>query len=239
MKKTVIVMPTYNEGGNIRKLLNEVFSAVPNIYVLIVDDNSPDGTAVIVRELQNIYPNLLLFEREKKEGLGVAYREGFKRVLALHPDTEIIGMMDADFYHNPKDLPHLLEAILDYDLVIGSVYEKGGSVPPSFTLLRRMLSKGGNLYCRLFFGYRLTDWTNAFALIKVSSLRKIDLDSLISKEFAFIFGLKYMLLESGASWKDVGVVAAERKEGESKITPGTIFEALMAPWRLLLYKKRK
>jgi dolichol-phosphate mannosyltransferase len=205
---------------------------------MIVDDNSPDGTAALVEGLQKQYPHLLLFKRIEKQGLGVAYRAGFKKALELHPDTKILGMMDADFYHNPKDLPRLFEAVKTHDLVIGSVYAPGGSVPPSFTFARRLLSRGGNLYCWFFLGYPLTDWTNAFALIRVSALKRVNLERLAAREFAFIFGLKYALLKSGASWKDVGVVALERTAGESKITSRTIKEALLAPWKLRFGKNK-
>lgn len=238
MEKTIIVIPTYNEAGNIKALIEAIFKNVPSVNIMIVDDNSPDGTARIVSGLKSKYSNLILFERPLKEGLGVAYRAGFRKAIELHPDVKILGMMDADFYHDPKDVPKLLEAVKNHDMVIGSVYAPGGGVPASFTLVRRILSRGGNLYCRLFFGYPLTDWTNAFAAIRVSALRKINLDSLAAREFAFVFGIKYALLKSGASWKDIGVIASERTEGQSKITIKTVIEALLVPWRLRFGKHR-
>lgn len=229
---TIIVIPTYNEAGNMPLLIDAIFKAVPDVRVLIVDDNSPDGTADIVAKLQQTYPRLILYKRAGKEGLGVAYRAGFKKVIAEYPETEVVMMMDADFYHDPRDLPRIITASLDYDMVIGSVYATGGKVPDSFTFARRFLSRGGNLYCRLFFGYPLTDWTNAFVAIRMSVLRRIDLDALAAKEFAFVFGIKYALLRAGATWKDVGVVAIERSIGESKVTLRTIREALLAPLKL-------
>lgn len=232
MGKTIIVIPTYNEAGNVTSLLEEIFTNAPDVYVLIVDDSSPDGTGAIVSGLQNTYPRLLFLEREEKQGLGVAYKAGFKYALEKHPDTQILGMMDADFCHNPTDLPKLLLEATSTDMIIGSVYAEGGSIPPSFTFARRFLSRGGNLYCRLFFGYPLTDWTNAFVMIRVSALQKVNLDRLPAREFAFVFGIKYLLLKSGVSWKDIGVVSKDRIAGESKITWRTILEALLAPWRL-------
>jgi dolichol-phosphate mannosyltransferase len=230
--KTIIVIPTYNEAKNVEPLIRAIFSNAPQVFVMIVDDNSPDGTGGIVKGLLSSFPQLMLYERTEKQGLGVAYRAGFRRALELHPDTEVLGMMDADFYHDPKDLPKLLEAVKTYDMVIGSVYAPGGKVPDSFTVWRHILSRGGNLYCRILFGYPLTDWTNAFVAIHVSALKKIDLDTLAAREFAFVFGIKYTLLKSGATWKDIGVVAADRTEGESKIRLKTIIEALIVPWKL-------
>ena len=232
MEKTIIVIPTYNEAGNVEVLLKEIFANVPDVYVLIVDDSSPDGTGAIVFGLQRKYSRLLFLEQKEKQGLGVAYKAGFKYALELHSDTVILGMMDADFCHNPKDLPKLLMETKTTDMVIGSVYAKGGSIPPSFTSWRRFLSRGGNLYCRLLFGYPLTDWTNAFVMIRVSALKRVRLATLPAREFAFVFGIKYALLKTGATWEDIGVMSSDRIAGESKITWRTILEALVAPWKL-------
>lgn len=232
MEKTIIVIPTYNEAGNIEALLEEIFTNAPDVYVLIVDDSSPDGTGAIVSGLQNKYLRLLFLEQKEKQGLGVAYKAGFKYALELHPDTAVLGMMDADFCHNPEDLPKLLAEAKTTDMVIGSVYAEGGSIPPSFTLWRRFLSRGGNLYCWLMFWYPLTDWTNAFVMIRVSALQRVQLATLPAREFAFVFGIKYALLKTGATWKDIGVVSCDRIAGESKITWRTILEALTAPWKL-------
>lgn len=230
--RTVIVIPTYNEAENVGPLVRAIFKAAPAVSVLIVDDNSPDGTGDVVRILQKTYPALGLFERPGKEGLGVAYRAGFKKVMEEYPGTDVVMMMDADFYHDPRDLPKLITASIEYDLVIGSVYAPGGSVPAKFSLFRRLLSRFGNLYCNIIFGYPLTDWTNAFVAIKMEALKRINLDALAPKEFAFVFGIKYALLRSGARWKDIGVIALERPAGESKVTLRTIREALIAPWKL-------
>ncbi len=233
-EKTIIVIPTYNEAGNVEPLITAIFHTSPDVYVLIVDDSSPDGTASVVSALREKYPNLMLLVRKEKQGLGVAYRAGFAHALELHPDAKILGMMDADFYHNPKDIPQLMQEAKHTDMVIGSVYAPGGSSSSSFSFFRRFLSRGGNLYCRLMFGYPLSDWTNAFALLRVDALRKIDLDKLPMREFAFVFGIKYILLQSGASWKDVAVVANDRPSGESKVTWRTILEALLAPVPMVL-----
>lgn len=237
-EKTVIVIPTYNEAGNIGPLVRALFKAAPQVRALIVDDSSPDGTAGAVRTLQKAYPGLALLSRPGKEGLGVAYHAGFKKVMEDYPDSDIVMMMDADFYHDPRDVPTLIRESETHDLVIGSVYAPGGSVPENFSVWRRLLSRSGNLYCNLIFGYPLTDWTNAFVAIRMSALRKIDLNALAAKEFAFIFGIKYALLRSGASWKDVGVIALARPAGESKVTLRTICEALIAPWKLRFGRKR-
>ena len=118
-ERTVIVIPTYNEVENVGPLIRAIFKATPNVRVLIVDDNSPDGTADAVRTLEKAYPGLALFPRAGKEGLGVAYRAGFKKVMEEYPGTDVVMMMDADFYHDPRDVPKLIEGSREYDLVIG------------------------------------------------------------------------------------------------------------------------
>jgi dolichol-phosphate mannosyltransferase len=233
-EKTVIVIPTYNEAGNIKPLIEAIFEHAPQVYVLVVDDSSPDGTAKIVEEIKPRFPNLMLMVRKEKQGLGVAYKAGFRRAMELHPDVQVLGMMDADFYHDPADLPKLLDASKKYELVIGSVYAPGGSPSPSYGFLRYLLSRFGNFYCWTMFGYSLTDWTNAFALIRVSTLKKVNFDAVPAREFAFVFGIKYLILRTGATWKDIGVVAKDRPAGESKVTRRTIFEALLAPIPLVL-----
>lgn len=239
MEKTIIVIPTLNEAGNIKPLIEAIFANAPAVHVLIVDDSSPDGTAKIVASLLPKYPNLMLQVCTDNKGLGDAYKAGFKRALELHPDTKVLGMMDADFYHDPADLPKLLAASPKYDLVIGSVYAPGGSPSPSYGLLRHLLSRFGNFYCWAMFGYPLSDWTNAFALIHVSALKKINLAAIPARGFAFVFSIKYLLLRNGATWKDIGVIAKDRPEGESKVTPRIIFEALLAPIQLVLELRLK
>lgn len=238
MTKTIVIVPTYNERENISDLITEIFKAAPEVKVMIVDDNSPDGTADIVSAMQKIYPNLILFSRLKKSGLGAAYKDALEKAMREFPELEIIVMMDADFTHDPKDLPYLLENSADFDIVIGSAHlTKEGLADYSF--FRNLLSKWANFYCRRILGYKLTDWTNNFAAIKTSLLKKVDLAGLDVKEFAFVFGLKFWLLRQGASWKEIPIINKIRHKGESKMKFSTIIEGVVAPWRLRFPNKRK
>ena len=238
MTKTIVIIPTYNERENISDLIKQIFKAAPEIKIMVVDDNSPDGTANDVSALRNIYPNLMLFSRFKKSGLGAAYKEALNKTLNEFPEMEIIVMMDADFTHDPKDLPRLLENTADFDMVIGSAHlTKEGMADYSF--FRALLSKWANFYCRLIFGYKLTDWTNNFLAVKTSLLKKLDLDNLDVKEFAFVFGLKFSLLRLGASWKEIPVINKIRHKGKSKMKFSTIKEGIVAPWRLKFQHKIK
>lgn len=231
MDKTIIVIPTYNEAGNAEELIRQIFTHTPEVYVMIVDDNSPDGTSATVAELQHLYPHLLLFKREEKQGLGVAYRAGFKKALELHPDTKILGMMDADLSHNPKDLQNLLKGIRNYDVVIGSAHLNKKGID-SYSLPRALLSRWANFYCRTVFEYDIKDWTNAFMVVRTDVLRKISLEDLKAREFAFIFGLKYALLRLGARFLEVHSSVEKRAAGESKMTMKTITEGMTAPWKV-------
>lgn len=231
MKKTIIVIPTYNEVQNIEKLIEDIFIYVPEVLVMIVDDNSPDGTALIVNSLMGKYPNLILFEREKKEGLGVAYKAGFKRALELHPDTEILGMMDADLSHRPADLPKLFLKINNYDVIIGSsMMDKEGRA--HYPLLRNLISKFANFYCSVVLKEKLSDWTNAYMMIRINALKKVDMEQISAKEHAFIFALKYTLLKKKFRVKEISTPAFSRMYGRSKIKMSTIIEAIIIPWRI-------
>lgn len=236
MKEAVIVIPTYNESGNVEILVRRIFELIPDIKILIVDDNSPDGTGRIVDNLKKEFPNLFLYRRSKKEGLGEAYKAGFRKVLADFSDVKKILMMDADLTHDPGYLPGILENSKKFDFVIGSSHltkEGMGNYP----FMRVLLSRWANFYCRTIFGYRIRDWTNAFVVIDAEKLKKINLDSLETKEFAFVFGIRYKLLKIGCSWKEVPVVAKFREAGESKMTIRTIFEAAIAPWKIKFFNR--
>ncbi|MDO8657172.1 MAG: glycosyltransferase, partial [Candidatus Levybacteria bacterium] len=184
--KDFIVIPTYNEKDNIVSLVGDIFSLLPQIYILVVDDNSPDGTAGLVTGMLPKYPRLNLLRRPGKNGLGAAYIEAFKKLLA---DNEIVNivMMDGDFSHNPKHLRQLLNGIRDYGLVMGSRYIKGGGIA-QWELWRRILSAGGNTYVRMVLGKKIHDWTGGFNCIKASCLRKVDLEKIDLSGYAFIMG---------------------------------------------------
>ena len=232
--KNFIVLPTYNERKNIGSLINEIFLLLPKINILVVDDNSPDGTAAVVKELQARYANLSILERPMKNGLGGAYIGGFKKLL-VDPDIKNIVMMDADFSHNPKYLSQIIAEAENYGLVIGSRYIKGGGIA-KWELWRKILSAGGNFYVRFLLGRAIYDWTGGFNCIRAEFLRKIDLDSIDLSGYAFIMGIKYFLIKAGARAKEIPIIFEARRGGESKLSHHIIREGIIAPWKLL---KRK
>lgn len=230
--KQVIILPTYNERENISPLIEEIFSLLPEISILVVDDNSPDGTAAVVKKLQMRYSNLSLLERPVKDGLGGAYIEGFKRLLA-DLDIKDIVMMDADFSHHPKYLPQMLREVENYDLVIGSRYIKDGGIA-KWELWRKILSAGGNFYVRILLGRRVHDWTGGFNCIKADHLRKVNLDKIDLSGYAFIMGLKYFLIKASVAVKEIPIIFEARRGGESKLSHHIISEGIIAPWKILL-----
>lgn len=234
MEKNVIVIPTYNEKDNISILLEKIFNLIPSIYVMVVDDNSPDKTWQLIENLKSRYPHLSLLKRDEKEGLGKAYIAGFKKILE-NPDWKNIVMMDADLSHEPKYLPEMLRLAQNFDLVIGCRYMLGGGVTKKWEIWRRFLSAAGNLYLRIIFGkYPIRDWTTGYNVIKISALKKINFDFLNPKGYAFISSLKYYLAKSGATIKESPIFFEERNGGESKMTSSIIREGIIAPWKILL-----
>ena len=232
--KNVIVIPTYNERENIGLLIDEIFSLLPDIYILVVDDSSPDGTADLVEELKIKYPNLSLLKRPEKNGLGGAYIAGFKKLLA-DPEIKNIFMMDADFSHNPKYLPILLKESENYGAVIGSRYIKGGSIA-KWEWWRKILSAGGNAYVKTILGRKIHDWTGGFNCINSEYLRKINLEKIDLSGYAFIMGIKYFLLKAGANVKEIPIIFEARRGGESKLSHHIISEGIIAPWKIIFKK---
>lgn len=228
--KTCIIIPTYNEKENIGALIGGIFNLIPNVLVMVVDDNSPDKTADTVLSLKPKFPNLALFSREKKEGLGRAYIGAFLEVLK---DKEIkrIVTMDADFSHDPRALPPMLEAAERHDLIIGSRYVSGGSIV-GWELWRRILSRCANFYCRLVTWIPVHDCTAGFQVINTDILRKIDLSKIDSSGYAFLMELKYLISKAGASVKEMPIVFKNRIGGESKISSHIIREGIFAPWKI-------
>lgn len=230
--KNFIILPTYNEKENIGSLVDEIFSLVPEINILVVDDNSPDGTAAAVEELMAKYPNLSLLKRPEKNGLGGAYVAGFKKLLA-DPNIKNIFMMDADFSHHPKYLPQMIADSEDYGLFMGSRYIDGGGIA-EWELWRRILSAGGNFYSRILLGRHIHDWTGGFNCIKTDYLRKVDFDKIDLSGYAFIMGLKYFLTKAGANVKEMPIIFEARRGGESKLSRHIISEGIIAPWKIIL-----
>lgn len=226
MSKALVVIPTYNEIENIERLLRNIFSLQREFHVLVVDDNSPDGTATVVNSLMDLYPEcLFLLKRTGKLGLGTAYIEGFK--WALERDYEYIFEMDADFSHNPNDLIRLFNACYrdGNDLAIGSRFKTGVNVvnwPMSRVLLSWMASK----YVRLITGMNIYDTTAGFICYKRRVLEKINLDKIQFVGYAFQIEMKFKTYLSKFRIVEVPVVFTDRTRGESKMSSGIISEAI-------------
>lgn len=231
--KNIIIIPTYNEKESIALLIKEIFKLLPDIHIIIVDDNSPDKTAQIIEELKKTYSNLWLLKRAAKKGLGKAYTAGFKEILKNGQNFENIIMMDGDFSHNPKYLPKMLELSKNYDLVIGSRYTKGGGVTDEWQIWRKLLSYWANLYIKIILGFKVDDWTAGFNAIKTNILKKVDFSLLNPKGYAFQFSLKHYLLKNGAKVIEMPIIFEERIRGKSKMSFNIILEAIFAPYKIL------
>jgi dolichol-phosphate mannosyltransferase len=227
---TWVVIPTYNERHNIGELVVELFSVLPETSILVVDDNSPDGTAESIRSLKRGLPRLELLSRTNERGFGSAYLAGFRRILE-HSEADAILMMDADLSHDPAHIPAMLKKIETCDAVIGSRYAANGGVD-GWALWRRVLSKGGNSYVRAVTGMPFQDCTSGFNLIRTEVLRRLDLTRVNCSGYAFLMELKYRMWQSGATIEEVPILFRNRTQGESKISGGIIREGIGAPWRL-------
>ncbi len=221
----LIVIPTYNESGNISNIIEKIDEILQNIKysVLIVDDSSIDGTKEEITELQKKYNNLLLLERDSKRGLASAYVDGFKYGAKL--GFEHFIQMDADFSHNPKYLTTMIEKMHDNDVVIASRNVKGGGVQ-GWSVFRNLISKGGSLYSRIILGMKISDLTGGFNGWNIETLKKINLDSLISKGYAFQIEMKYKAAKNRAKITEFPIVFEDRKFGKSKMSKEIFFEAL-------------
>ncbi len=235
--KILIIIPTYNEKENIEKLISEIFIKTDNfnINILIVDDNSLDGTQIIIKKLiQEKYSDkLFILERKSKDGLASAYKSGFK--WGLSNNFDILIEMDADFSHNPIYLKEMILLSNEYDCVIGSRSVKGGKTIGR-TLLRNIISKGGSLYSRIILNIPIKDLTGGFNLWKKSVIERINIDSLFSKGYLFQIELKYRAYRLGFKIHEMSIIFEERKKGISKISKNIFFEALLKIWKLKLFK---
>jgi len=225
VSKEIVIIPTFNEKENIREILHAVFDLKQDFHVLVVDDNSPDGTAQIVREIQTEFPaHLHLLNRKEKNGLGTAYIDGFKWCLAN--GYEFIFEMDADFSHNPNDLPKLLAACKNgADMSIGSRYKTGVNVV-NWPMSRVMLSYFASSYVRLITGLNIHDTTAGFVCYQAHVLKHLDLDRIKFRGYAFQIEMKYTTAMHGFQIEEVPIIFTDRTKGESKISRGIIKEAI-------------
>ena len=231
--KTLIISPTYNEKDNISTLIHEVFARDHSYHMLIIDDNSPDGTADIVRELKKTYINLHLEVRDKKNGLGKAYIFGFK--WALKRDFEAIAQMDADMSHHPKEIEQMKKLLKNYDLSIGSRYIDGVSVV-KWPIRRLILSYGANLYSRIITGMPLRDATGGFKVWKRKVLESIDLDNVKSSGYSFQIEMNFRAWIKGFKLVEHPIIFIDRTIGQSKMSRKIMFEAIWMVWRLRIWR---
>jgi dolichol-phosphate mannosyltransferase len=226
--RSLVVLPTYNEVDNITQLLHAVFAALPSTDVLVVDDNSPDGTGKLVDEIRETNPQLYVMHRSGKLGLGTAYIQGFH--YAIDRGYDFVFEMDSDFSHDPKDLPRLLEAAQQADLVIGSRYVAGGSTP-DWSVVRRFISRGGNIFARCVLGIPLHDCTGGFRCYRTTALQQINTEFVTSEGYAFQVEMAYLFWQRGLRVKETPIVFIDRRVGKSKMSKKIFLEAVR--WVLL------
>ena len=242
MSDTLVIIPTYNEKENIEKIIRKVFSLPKEFHILIVEDNSPDGTADIVKRLMKEFPGKLFIEERKgKLGLGTAYIHGFK--WALERDYKYVNEMDADFSHNPDDLIRLNDALAKdgYDVSIGSRYIKGVNVV-NWPMGRILMSYFASMYVRMITGIPVRDTTAGFVCYTREVLENIDLDKVKFIGYAFQIEMKFTAWKLGYKIKEVDVIFTDRTEGTSKMNGGIFKEAIFGVLQLKInsiFKKPK
>ncbi len=229
--KTLVIIPTYNEMENVPKLIPVVLSQDDSIEILIVDDNSKDGTAQFVIEQQKSNPRLHLLQREKKLGLGTAYIAGFK--YALNNRYDYIFEMDADFSHNPDEIPNFLKAIKENDLVLGSRYIDGVRVL-NWPMRRLLLSFFASVYTRIITGMPVRDATGGFKCFRRKVLESIDLDKVQSNGYSFQIEMTFKAYKKGFKIKEIPIVFMDRVKGTSKMSKKIVYEAVFMVWKLRL-----
>jgi dolichol-phosphate mannosyltransferase len=232
--RAVVCLPTYNERENLESMvraLGEVLDTSRDA-VLVIDDGSPDGTGEIADRLAGELAWVAVAHRERKEGIGPAYLAGFRRSLA--DGAELLLEMDCDFSHDPGDVPRLIEAAEDADLVLGSRYVPGGGTE-NWGLLRRAISRGGCLYAQVLLGVRVRDLTGGFKCFRREALEAIDLDALSSHGYGFQIETTYRVLKAGLRVKEIPIRFTERRAGASKMTGAIVAEAI---WKVPLLRLR-
>ena len=213
-QNTIVVVPTYNEKGNIRNIYEKIFKASKLSHLLIVDDNSPDGTGKIADELARKDKRVRVLHRAGKQGLGSAYVAGMR--YALEKGYQNVIAMDADLSHDPTNLPKMLELSKKFDLVIGSRYVKDGGMV-NWNARRFLISQLANLFCRALLGLKQADCSGGFKCYRTELLRKIDLDKVFAKGYSFQVEILYRAVCQGASIVEIPIIFVNRHEGESKL----------------------
>src|SRR5262245_9231234 len=221
--RVVMVVPTYNEADNLAWIVGRLRTVHPDVHVLVVDDNSPDGTGKLAEEIAAADDHVMVVHRNEKGGLGAAYKHGFR--IALDEGFDVIGEMDADGSHQPEQLHLLLDALREADLVIGSRWVPGGSVV-NWPLRRELPSRGGNRYVRLLLGVRVRDATAGYRLFRRATLEAIDLDAVESTGYVFQTDMVVRCLRAGLRVREVPIEFVERVRGDSKMSGHVAVESL-------------
>ncbi len=235
----LVIIPTYNEKENIEKIIRKVFSLAGGFHILIIDDGSPDGTATIVKRLQDEFSDALyLIERSGKQGLGTAYIAGFR--WALDRSYQYVFEMDADFSHNPDDLPRLYDACAkgSADVAVGSRYVRGGKVV-NWPADRVFISKGASFYTRLITFMPVKDTTAGFVCYRRKVLETLPLDKVRFIGYAFQIEMKYRAWKAGFKIKEVPIIFEDRKEGASKMSKGIVQEAIFGVWKMRHFDRER
>jgi dolichol-phosphate mannosyltransferase len=230
MRRALVIIPTYNEKDNVAPITEAALVAEPRVDLLVVDDNSPDGTGQLADGLAQKEPRIHVLHRQKKEGLGRAYLHAFE--WALKEGYDYIIEMDADFSHDPRYLPKLLDtAMSGADLVLGSRYVTGGGTV-NWGVGRQLISKGGSLYARSILGVDVMDLTGGFKCFSRKALTSIDFKEVQSTGYAFQIELTYRTLKNGLTVKEIPIVFEDRRVGQSKMSRKIFLEAMTMVWKL-------
>ena len=228
--KAVVCLPTYNERENLERMLRAL--ADKGVEVLVIDDNSPDGTGQLADRLAAELGFVSVLHRAQKEGLGPAYLAGFRHALA--DGADLILEMDADFSHDPADVPRLVAAAADADLVLGSRYVEGGSIP-NWGRVRRFISSGGSWYARVLLGVDVRDLTCGFRCYRRAVLETIDLEAIDSRGYAFQIEGTYRTLRAGFRVAEIPITFVDREQGGSKMSRAIVLEAI---WKVPVLRLR-
>ncbi|HTI25632.1 MAG TPA: polyprenol monophosphomannose synthase [Kutzneria sp.] len=231
--QVLVVIPTYNERENLGPIVARLHEALPEVHALVVDDGSPDGTGELADQMAAADDRVHVLHRTEKAGLGAAYVAGFG--WALERDYGVIVEMDADGSHGPEDLPRLLDALTDADLVLGSRYVPGGRVV-NWPKYRELISRGGGLYSRLALGAKIRDITGGFKAFRREVLEKINIQSVASQGYCFQIDLTWRTIEAGFEVVEVPITFTERAIGQSKMSGNIVREAL---WRVTKWGARR
>lgn len=231
-ERALVIVPTYNELSNLGQIVPDILAQDERIEILVVDDNSPDGTGELAEELAKGNQRINVIHREGKQGLGTAYIAGFR--WALERDYEYVFEMDADHSHDPKHLPEFLEAVQDADLVLGSRYLDGRVTVVNWPMMRLILSYAANIYARLVTGNKLCDATGGFKCFRRTVLETIELDAVRSNGYSFQIEMSFRAKRKGFRITEIPIVFVDRTDGESKMSGAIVREAIWMVWRLRL-----